>query len=362
MSKRDYYDILGVSKDASSAEIKKVYRKLALKYHPDRNKSPDAADKFKEISEAYAVLSDTEKRKQYNMFGHAGIDQRYTTEDIFRGVNFDEILRDLGFGGFGGFDSVFDIFFGRTRRSRHGPQRGSSLEYKLSLTLEEAASGLEKDIRVPRYEKCEVCNGSGASAGTSPVKCPKCGGSGQIRLTRMSPFGQFVTIRTCNQCGGRGNIIKTPCRECHGTGRVKKSRKIRVKVPAGVDTGHNLRLKGEGESGLRGGPPGDLFIKIEVKPHKYFERVGDDIIYRAEIGFPQAALGTKITVPSLKSKVELKIPPGTQSGTIMRLKGKGIPHLRWFGRGNELVEITVRTPTKLSRKQKKLLKEFTQEP
>jgi molecular chaperone DnaJ len=358
MSKRDYYDVLGVSKDASASEIKKAYRKLALKYHPDRNKNSDATEKFKELSEAYAILSDKEKRKQYDMFGHAGINQKYTTEDIFRSVNFDEIFKDLGFGGFG---SIFDMFFGGTRRSRHGPQRGSDLEYRLTITLEEAAAGLERDVRVPRYEKCEVCGGTGAKPGTSPTKCSQCGGSGQVRLTRTSPFGQFVTIQTCNKCGGRGSVIEAPCSDCRGTGRVRRERKIEVKIPAGVDTGHNLRLKGEGESGVRGGPTGDLYIAIEVKSHKYFERVGDDIIYRTEVSFPQAALGTKIKVPSLDSKIELTIPSGTHTGTVFKLKGKGVPHLNWFGKGDELVEVTVKTPTKLSRRQKQLLKEFAEE-
>jgi len=360
MSKRDYYDALGVSKDASSDDIKRAYRKLALQYHPDRNKSPDAAEKFKEISEAYAVLSNDEKRSQYDRFGHAGIDQRYTTEDIFRGVDFEDIFRDLGFG-FGGFDNIFDIFFGGRRRPRYGPQRGSDLQYNLSISLEEAASGIETEVDVPRSEKCEACKGSGAAPGTSPKNCPQCGGSGQIRRTQASPFGQFVTIQTCNRCGGRGTFIDTPCRECRGTGIVRRERRIKVKVPAGVDTGHQLRLRGEGESGARGGPQGDLFIEIDVKPHRYFERVGDDILYRAEVGLAQAALGTKIMVPSLESRVELKIPSGTQTGTVFKLRGRGIPHLRGFGRGDELVEVTVRTPTKLSRRQKQLLEEFARE-
>lgn len=365
MEKRDYYEVLGVSRNASKEDIKRAYRKLALKYHPDRNKSPDAAEKFKEISEAYAVLSDNEKRMQYDRFGHAGISGRYTWDDIFRGTNFDEIFKDLGFG-VGGFDRIFDIFFGggfrqRYRPQRYGPQRGADLQHGLRVTLEEAAFGHEAEISIPRTEVCPFCNGSGAKQGTTPRKCPRCKGTGEIHHTKTIGFARFTEIRTCNLCHGKGTVIDRPCERCHGTGRVKRTRKIVVKIPPGTDSGYNLRLRGEGEPGVNGGPPGDLYVTVYVKPHNVFERDGDNIICEAKIGFSQAALGAEIEVPTLDSKARLKIPPGTQSGTMFRLRKKGIPHLHGFGRGDELVRVIVETPTHLTRRQKELLAELAKE-
>lgn len=358
--KRDYYEVLGVSRNAAKDEIKNAYRKLALQYHPDRNKAPDAEEKFKEISEAYAVLSDDEKRKQYDMFGHAGIGAKYSPEDIFRGVDFGDIFRDSGFG-FGGFDDIFDMFFGRRRGWRQGPQRGADLRYDLEITLEEVATGLEKEIYVPRKEKCEDCKGSGAAPGTEPRRCSRCNGTGQLQRTTSIGFGQFIQVETCNFCGGRGTVVDSPCKSCRGTGIVSQNRRILVKIPAGVDEGPRLRLVGEGEAGARGGPPGDLYVVVHVKSHEMFRRRGSDILYETFIGFVQAALGTEIDVPTLDGKAKLKIPAGTQSHMVFKLKGKGVPNLNGFGRGDELVRVKTRTPTKLTSKQRELLLQFAKE-
>ncbi len=359
-NKRDYYEVLDVSRDAPKDDIKRAYRKLALKYHPDRNKSPEAEERFKEISEAYAVLSDDEKRMQYDRFGHAGISGRYTWDDIFRGADFDSVFRDIGFG-FGGFDSIFDMFFGGRSRRRRGPQKGIDLRYDLEITLEEAAKGLETKMEVSRSEGCETCDGSGVKPGTNTKKCSNCGGTGQIRHVRTSSFMHFTEIRTCNRCNGKGVLVEHPCETCDGTGSVRRRRTIKVKIPKGIDDGYSLRLAGEGEMGVMGGPKGDLYVVIHVKPHHIFTRIGDDILLEADIGFPQATLGTDIEVPTLDGKARLKIPAGTQSGTILRLRRKGIPHLKGFGRGDELVKILVRVPTKLTPHQKRLLKELAKE-
>jgi len=359
VQKRDYYDALGISRDATESEIRSAYRKLAFKYHPDRNKDPKAEEKFKEISEAYAILSDNEKRRQYDQFGHAGISGRYTWDDIYRGVNFDEIFRDTGFG-FGGFDSIFDMFFRGTPR-RRGPVRGRDLRYDLEINLEEAAEGLSTQIEVPRSETCETCRGTGAKAGTEPRTCPDCKGTGQVRNVRASGFARFVQIMTCNKCRGNGRIIETPCNICSGTGIVRRRRKLDITIPAGVDTGSHLRLSGQGEATRGAGHPGDLYVIIHIKPHQHFKRSGNDIIYEMDIGYPQATLGTKVEVPTLKGKVELKIPRGTQPGTIFRLRGKGIPSLQSRRKGDELVRVNLRVPKKLSKKQKELLKELAAE-
>jgi len=357
MAKRDYYEILGVSKNASKEEIKDAYRKLALQYHPDRNKSPEAEEKFKELSEAYAVLSDDEKRGQYDNFGHAGIGQRYTWDDIFRGADFDSIFRDLGFG-FGGFESIFDMFFGDRARPRYGPQRGPDLRYDLEITLEEAGAGLQTEINVPRTAVCGICRGTGAKPGTEPRKCPKCQGTGEIRHVRETGFARIIQTELCNICRGRKTIVDSPCRDCGGTGSVEKVSRISVKIPPGVDTGSQLRLRGEGEAGTRGGPSGDLYVVVHVKPHPIFERQGSDILCETSISFPQATLGAEIEVPTLASKARLKIPAGTQSGTVFRLRGKGLPELHGRGRGDQLVRVVVRTPTRLTERQKQLLREF----
>jgi molecular chaperone DnaJ len=358
LSKRDYYDILGVPRNATKEQIKDEYRKLALKYHPDRNKAPDAEEKFKEISEAYAVLADDEKRGQYDRFGHAGIDGRYSTEDIFRGVDFDEILRDIGFG-FGGFGSIFDSFFGG-RRAR-GPQRGQDIRYDLEISLEEAYQGYSTEIEVPRTERCPVCNGSGARPGTSPKKCPECGGTGQIQHVQRAGFMQFARIEPCRKCRGRGTIIENPCSECHGAGTVERSRRISIKIPPGVDTGSQLLLRGEGDAPERGGPHGDLYVVVHVKPHQTFKREGDDLICSMEVNFSQAVLGAELQVPTLDGPAKIKLPPGTQSGAVFRLRKKGMPDLHNGRRGDELVVVGLRTPDRLSSRQRELVEGLSKE-
>lgn len=351
--KRDYYDILGVSRDATKKDIKKAYRKLAMQYHPDVSKDPDSAEKFKEISEAYAVLSDDEKRSTYDQFGHAGMGG-FSQEDIFRNINFDDIFR--GFGG-GGFESIFDLFgFGGRRRA--GPQQGDDVYYELKITLEEAAFGLEKDIEVPHKKGCSHCNGSGAEPGSQIDTCSVCGGSGQVRHVQNTPLGQFATIRPCSNCRGEGKVITNPCSRCHGKGVIRKKSKIHIKIPPGVEDGSRLRVPGEGDIGIRGGPPGDLYVGIRVKPHSLYQREGANLIYHLPISFVQAALGDNVEIPTLYGAVDLKIPAGTQTGTSFRIKGQGMPHMRWNGKGNLYVKVKIVTPRKLSPKQKELLREF----
>jgi molecular chaperone DnaJ len=355
LSRRDYYDILNVPRDANKDDIKSAYRKLALQYHPDRNKSPEAEEKFKEISEAYAVLSDDEKRAQYDQFGHAGIDSRYSWDDLFRGVDFGEIFRDIGFG-FGGFESIFNHFFGAGERRR--VSRGADLRYDASISLEEAYSGVKREIEVPRTEACPTCRGTGARPGTNPKRCPRCNGAGQVQHVREAGFARFVSVTPCSTCRGRGTVVDTPCGECKGTGQVRRTRRISIKIPPGVDSGNHLRLSGEGEAGEAGEPPGDLYVVVHVKPHELMQRDGDDLIYRAQVGFPDLALGKEIEVPTLEGAVRVKVPAGTQSGTVLRLKGKGMPKAHG-GKGDQLVEVLIRIPTKLTNRQKELLKEFS---
>jgi len=359
-TKRDYYEILGVDKKASADDIKSAYRKLAMQFHPDKNKSPDAEEKFKEISESYAVLSDQNKRQQYDQFGHAGIDMRYSQEDIFKGVDFEDLFRDFGGGGSGrGRGGIFDIFFGGGGQ-REGPRRGSDILYELSINLEDAAFGKAVELEVPRTETCDTCHGSGAKPGTSPKQCSSCHGSGQVNRTQNTPFGRFMTTSTCSTCRGAGTIIDSPCSTCHGSGNVQRRRKIEVKIPPGVDTGSRLRVTGEGEAGEKGGPTGDLYVEMNVRPHNIFTRNENDIVMEATISFTQAALGDEIIVPTLDGKAEMKIPSGTQNGNVFRLKGKGIPGLYNSGKGDELVKIKVLVPTKLTDRQKELLREFAQ--
>jgi molecular chaperone DnaJ len=360
LSKRDYYDILGVPRNASKDQIKNEYRKLALKYHPDRNKASDAEERFKEISEAYAILSDDEKRAQYDRFGHAGIDSRYTTEDIFRGVDFDEIFRDMGFGGFGGFGSIFDMFFGGGRRAR-GPQRGQDIRYDLELSLEQAYTGLQTEIEVPRTEGCSECNGTGAKPGTSPKKCSECGGTGQIQHVQVSGFMRFARIEPCRKCRGRGIIIEKPCNVCNGAGIVERSRRISLKVPAGVDTGSQLILRGEGDAPDGSGRRGDLYVVLHVRPHEIFTREGNDLVCHVNVNFSRAALGGEVEVPTLDGPAKINIPPGTQSGSTFRLRKKGMPALREHGQGDELVVVRLRTPTKLTPRQRELTEQLSKE-
>ena len=358
--KRDYYEVLGVSKNASKDKIKDAYRKLAMQYHPDRNKAPDAEEKFKEISEAYAVLSDDEKRQQYDMLGHADFDQRYSTEDIFRGADFNSIFRDLGFG----FGDLFRILFGGGFGGggfRERINRGQDLVYDLEITLEEAAKGTEKEIEVPRTEKCEICGGSGASPGTSPRTCPKCNGAGKIQHMRKSSFAMYVQVTPCSTCRGKGTIIDSPCKNCHGTGLVKKRRKISVKIPVGIDEGYQLRLRGEGEMAPNGGEAGDLYVLVHIAQHELFMREGDDLWHVLLISYPQAALGAEVSVPTLDGSTTVKIKPGTQAGETIRLKGKGMPRFRGYGKGDLLVRVGISVPEKLTSKQRALLEQLAEE-
>ena len=358
--KRDYYEILGVQKSAKLEDIKKAYRTLALQHHPDRvpeEKKKEAEEKFKEISEAYAVLSDPEKRALYDQYGHAGIDQRYAYEDLFKGADFSSIfegLRDFGLGGTI-FDEIFgdfDIFTGRQRQTSR--RRGRDLIYELDIAFAEAASGVEKTVHLPRYELCDKCEGSGAKAGTKMKTCPSCGGQG--RIVRQAGF--FSLTQTCSRCQGQGSFPETLCPACKGEGRVRVTRNISVKVPPGVDTGIRLRIKDEGEPGSKNGPHGDLFVDISVKPHEFFARHGDDIYCEVPVSFTTAALGGEVKIPTLEEMVTMKIPAGTQSEKIFQLKSKGMPSLRHRGRGDQLVKVKIEVPTDLSQRQKELLKEF----
>ena len=359
-NKRDYYEVLGVDKNASEADIKKAFKKMARKYHPDLNpdKKKEAEAKFKEVNEAYEVLSDAQKKAQYDQFGHAAFDG--SAGGGAGGFG--------GFGGFGGgdaggFGDIFDMFFGGGGRGarRPGPERGSDLRYDLEISVEEAAFGKEAELSVPRTEECKSCHGSGAAAGTHPEECPQCHGSGQVQYAQNTPFGRMVNARTCERCNGTGKIIKTPCKDCGGKGTKRVTRKINVKIPAGVDNGSRIRVTGEGEAGIRGGGPGDLYVYIFVKTHKLFQRDGADVLCEVPISFVQAALGDKVEVPTLDGKVELTIPAGIQSGKVLRLKGAGIPFLRGQGRGDQHVRVKVLTPQKLSAKQKELLQQFAAE-
>ena len=361
MAKRDYYEILGVSRDASAEEIKKAYRRLAIKYHPDRNPDnpKEAEEKFKEVSEAYKVLSDPEKRRIYDQYGHAGLEAEVGAGagGGFGGFDFDpfKIFEEV----FGGEDifgeSIFGDFFGRTRTAHEREaQAGASLHYNLEIDFEEAISGTEKEIAVTRYETCPRCRGSGVEPGYHPETCPACGGTGYIQ-TRQ---GFFAFTRTCTQCHGRGTIIRKPCKQCRGTGRVRTTRKIKVRIPPGVDNGTTLRLRGEGQAGTGGGPSGDLFVSIKVRPHPLFSRQGSDIFIEVPISFALAALGGEISVPTVDGKVRLKIPPGTQTGKVFRLRGKGAPYLHSSSRGDQLVKVVVETPVNLTLEQKQLLKRF----
>jgi molecular chaperone DnaJ len=358
--KRNYYEILGVPKYASKDVIKDAYRKLALQYHPDRNKSPEAEEKFKEISEAYAVLSDDGKRQQYDTLGDAGFDQRYSREDIFRGADFDSIFRDMGVSS--GFGDLFNVFFGgRDFEERQEVIRGRDLRCEVNITLEEAASGVEKEIEIHRIERCEVCGGSGAAPGASVQTCPKCKGSGKLQNRSRSGFGTFVQIVPCSACKGRGQTIDSPCRNCKGKGRVKRARKITVKIPVGIPEGYQLRLEGQGEAPPGEGPSGDLYILIHMVPHRYFIRDGDNLLYNLYISVPQAALGAEVAIPAIEGKANLRIHPGTQPGQILRVKGKGMPRIGGYGRGDLRVRVNVVVPEKLTQRQRALLEELAKE-
>lgn len=360
-AKRDYYEILGIKKNASLDETKRAYREMALRHHPDRvphEQKKEAEEKFKEISEAYAVLSDSKKRALYDQYGHAGIDQAFTHEDIFRGADFSSIfegLSDFGFGG-GLFDEIFgdlgfDIF-GRSRRTQSGRSRGRDLEVGVNVSLEEAASGVEKTIQLPRYEPCDTCQGTGAKPRTKKSTCPQCRGTGKMVVSS----GFFQLTQTCSRCRGAGSIITAPCPDCRGEGRAKVVKKIKLKIPAGVDTSSHLRVRGEGEAGALA--RGDLYVIINVKSHPVFERHDNHIICEVDISLIKAILGGEIIVPALNGSVEMKIPAGTQPNRVFRLRNKGIPDVHGRGIGDELVKVNVKIPTNLSVQQKRLIEEL----
>jgi molecular chaperone DnaJ len=367
--KRDYYEVLGLKKGASEDEIKKAFRKMAMKYHPDKNSgNKEAEERFKEINEAYSVLSDPEKKSKYDRFGHAGVDPNAG----FGGGS--------GFGGFsgtgfGGFDDIFDMFgdmfggsgfggfgggsrAGQQRRANH-PTKGRDLQKAITITFEEAAFGTKKEIELTKFVQCKTCKGQGTKPGTSKTTCPKCGGSGQVTQLQKTPFGQFQSVTTCDQCGGTGQIIEEPCPDCKGTGKVRKTVKISIDIPAGVDNDSVIPIRGQGEPGNNGGPAGDLYIVISVKSHHLFKRQGDDLYIEMPISFEQAALGAELIVPTLDGKVSYKIPAGTQSGTTFRLKDKGIKHLRRDSKGDLYVKVHLEVPTKLNSKQKKAITEMS---
>lgn len=362
-TKSDYYEVLGVDRNASKDEIKAAYRKLALKYHPDRNKEPGAAEKFKEISEAYAVLSDDEKRARYDQFGHEGIQGSYTQEDIFRNADFSDFFRDFGADV---FDELFRSFFGFGGAGggggRRRESRGSDIMGDLTLTLEDVAQGKTVNVDLDRLEYCPDCGGSGAQPGTSPTVCNTCKGSGQVRTERrMGPWMSFQ-VMPCSRCGGRGKLIEKPCRTCKGKGVARRKRVVEVRIPPGVEDGATLRVPGQGDVGAEGAPPGDLYLQLRIKPHPLFKRVNNDLYCEQEISITQAALGSTITVPTIYGEQqELKIPAGTQPGAILKIKGRGIPYANGRDRGDQLVKINVRIPEKLTEKQKQLLLEFEKE-
>jgi len=348
--KRDYYEVLGLSKDASADDIKKAYRKLARQYHPDVNKEPDAEAKFKEVKEAYDVLSEPQKKAQYDRFGHQDPNQGFGG----------------GFGGFdqsgmGGFGDIFDMFFGGggRRANPNAPRKGADLQFSMQIEFKEAVFGKETEVEIPKEATCDTCHGSGAKPGTSVDTCSNCKGTGQEEVVANTPFGRMVNRRTCSKCQGRGKLVKEKCGTCKGSGRVKIRRKINITIPAGVDDGAQMRISGEGEPGTNGGPPGDLYVVLRVKPHEFFEREGNDIYCEVPINFAQAALGDEIEVPTVDGRVKLKIPAGTQTETFFRLRGKGVPFLRSNGRGDQHVKVRVVTPTKLTDRQKELLREFS---
>ncbi len=353
--KRDYYEILGLKKGASDDEIKKAFRKSAMKYHPDKNKGDkEAEEKFKEINEAYGVLSDPDKKAKYDRFGHAGVDPNAG----FGGGGFG------GFGGAGGFEDIFDMFGGMfgggaySQARRNGPMRGGDIKKNITITFEEAAFGAKKKIKLTKPVTCEHCGGSGAEPGSGSHTCGRCGGSGQVETVQRTPFGQFQSISTCPECGGTGEIIDEKCSRCHGSGTERKEVKIAVSIPAGVDDGSVISVRGHGTPGKNGGPPGDLFLIISVKPHELFRRDGNNLILEIPVTFAQAALGDEIIVPTLEGKISYKIPPGTQPGTVFRLKGNGIKPERSARKGDLYVKVLLEVPKNLTAEQKELLEQL----
>ena len=357
--KRDYYEVLGVDKSASEDEIKRAYKKMARKYHPDLNPdNKEAEEKFKEVNEAYEVLSDSDKKARYDQFGFAGVDPNY-------GAGAGGGAYGAGGFDFGDLGDIFGSFFGggfgsAQRRNPNAPQRVESIRLSVTISFEEAAFGCEKEVSVDRYETCAVCHGSGCADGTSPEVCPDCHGSGQVQVRRQTPMGVFATTSPCGRCGGKGRIIKTPCTACRGSGLERKRRTIQAKIPAGIDNGQTISIRGQGHAGKNGGPSGDLLITITVRPHELFRREGTSVLCEAPITFAQAVLGAELEIPTIDGKVKYDLPEGTQSGTTFRLKGKGIPELNGRGRGDQYVTVYIETPRNLNREQKEALKKFAE--
>ena len=357
--KRDYYEVLGVDKSASEDEIKRAYKKMARKYHPDLNPdNKEAEEKFKEVNEAYEVLSDSDKKARYDQFGFAGVDPNY-------GAGAGGGAYGAGGFDFGDLGDIFGSFFGggfgsAQRRNPNAPQRSESIRLSVTISFEEAAFGCEKEVSVDRYETCAVCHGSGCADGTSPEVCPDCHGSGQVQVRRQTPMGVFATTSPCGRCGGKGRIIKTPCTACRGSGLERKRRTIQAKIPAGIDNGQTISIRGQGHAGKNGGPSGDLLITITVRPHELFRREGTSVLCEAPITFAQAVLGAELEIPTIDGKVKYDLPEGTQSGTTFRLKGKGIPELNGRGRGDQYVTVYIETPRNLNREQKEALKKFAE--
>jgi len=350
VTERDLYEVLGVERGASDAEIKRAFRRLAQQWHPDVSNEPGAPERFKEINEAYQVLSDPQRRQAYDTFGRAGLGG------------------EAGFGqGFGGFADIFDAFFGGTMAGAQGqrrarPQAGADLRYDLRITFEDAVLGTEKEIEFPVLGRCDTCGGSGAKPGTDRVTCPQCDGRGEIRTVRQTMLGQMMNVSTCPRCRGEGKIVETPCETCKGDGRTERRRTLRVQIPAGIDEGHQIRLSNEGEAGPRGGPPGSLYVAVHVEPHPTLTRDGTELYHEARISIAQAALGTRITVPTVEGEEEVEIKAGTQPGTEIRLRGRGVPHLRRAGaRGDLHVLVDVLVPTRLTKKQREALEAFARE-
>lgn len=351
MTPRDYYEVLGVPKSASNEDLKAAFRRLARQYHPDVNKSVDAEERFKEINEAYAILSDEQKRAAYDRYGHAGVrNAAGGGPDINVDFSdFADIFGDLfGFGGFGR----------SSQRTRNAPRRGADLQYRVDLTFEEAVFGVQKEIEITRDEVCTTCNGSGAEPGTSPVRCQTCNGTGEVRQVRQTILGSMVQVATCPTCNGQGETIATPCHTCQGHGQVRRTREKIVSIPAGVDTGTQIRLAGEGQPGVNGGPNGNLYVVIQVKAHQYFHRRDYDILMDMNVNIAQATLGAEVEIPTVDGPATLRIPPGTQPGKVLNLRGKGVPHLRGNGRGDQLIVINVEVPTHLNSEQRQLFEQL----
>ena len=360
-TKRDYYEVLGVSKSASADEIKSQYRKLALKFHPDRNKSAEAGEHFKEISEAYAVLSDQEKRKIYDQYGHAGVDGKYSTEDIFQGAsgNFNDVFSDLFGRSGGGMNSIFETLFGRGGGfgfEGFEQRKGRDLLYETSISLEDVLHGKNMKIELKKDIECEICNGSGCAPGSSKTTCSTCGGQGQVRKGRRMGFASFVTVQPCSSCRGQGTTIEKPCKDCQGAGKKRGNKKLKIDLPPGIDNGDYI-MTGEGEV-MPGGTNGDLIVRVRVEPHPQFKRDGRDIFYDQDISMVDAALGTEILVPTLEGDEKIKVEQGSQPNTIIKLKGKGVPHHDSRSRGDQYIRLVVNVPKKLNKHQKNILEEF----